>query len=251
MPLLELEGVTAGYGSAPNIINGVDMVVEPAHSYCIIGPNGAGKSTLLRAICGILHPRAGRVLLDGEDIGRLRPDQILARGLCFVPSDRALFPAMTVRENLEMGAFLERDRRVIAERLERALELFPILRERASQRAGTLSGGQQQQVVLGRALMMQPRIIMIDEPSLGLAPQIAEQIFRTIAGFTDMGIAVLLVEQNVRRGLNAAMSGVVLDLGRKVLVGPAAEILPDPRLRELYLGRLAEAAAGSADDGRA
>jgi len=158
---------------------------------------------------------------------------------------------MTVRENLEMGAFLERDRRVIAERLERALEIFPILRERASQRAGTLSGGQQQQVVLGRALMMQPRIIMIDEPSLGLAPQIAAQIFRTIASFADMGISVLLVEQNVRRGLNAARSGVVLDLGRKVLEGPANSILTDPRLRELYLGRQAEAATSAGDGGEA
>jgi branched-chain amino acid transport system ATP-binding protein len=251
MLLLELEGVTAGYGSAPDIINGVDLVVEAGRSYCIIGPNGAGKSTLLKAICGILHPRQGRVLLEGEDISRLRPDQILQRGLCFVPSDRALFPAMSVRENLEMGAFLERDKRVVAERLERAFELFPILRDRATQRAGTLSGGQQQQVVLGRALMLEPKILMIDEPSLGLAPQIAEQIFRTIASFADMGIAVLLVEQNVRRGLNATESGVVLDLGRKVLEGPSASILTDPRLRELYLGRQAEAAVSGDDEGRA
>lgn len=250
MPLLQLEGVSAGYGSAPNIINSVDLDVESGRSYCIIGPNGAGKSTLLRAICGVLHPRSGRVLLDGEDISRLRPDQVLARGLCFVPSDRALFPAMTVRENLEMGAFLERDKRVVSERLERALEVFPILRERATQRAETLSGGQQQQVVLGRALMMEPRVVMIDEPSLGLAPQVATQIFRTIASFTDMGISVLLVEQNVRRGLNAAQFGVVLDLGRKVLEGPANEILTDPRLRELYLGRQAEAAAAG-EDGKA
>ncbi len=249
MPLLQLEGVSAGYGSAPNIINSVDLDVESGRSYCIIGPNGAGKSTLLRAICGVLHPRSGRVLLDGEDISRLRPDQVLARGLCFVPSDRALFPAMTVRENLEMGAFLERDKRVVSERLERAFEVFPILRERATQRAETLSGGQQQQVVLGRALMMEPRVVMIDEPSLGLAPQVAAQIFSTIASFAGMGISVLLVEQNVRRGLNAAQVGVVLDLGRKVLEGPANEILTDPRLRELYLGRQAEVAAG--EDGKA
>jgi branched-chain amino acid transport system ATP-binding protein len=249
MPLLQLEGVSAGYGSAPNIINSVDLDVESGRSYCIIGPNGAGKSTLLRAICGVLHPRSGRVLLDGEDISRLRPDQVLARGLCFVPSDRALFPAMTVRENLEMGAFLERDKRVVSERLERALEVFPILRERATQRAETLSGGQQQQVVLGRALMMEPRVVMIDEPSLGLAPQVAAQIFSTIASFAGMDISVLLVEQNVRRGLNAAQFGVVLDLGRKVLEGPANEILTDPRLRELYLGRQAEVAAG--EDGKA
>jgi ABC-type multidrug transport system ATPase subunit len=160
-----------------------------------------------------------------------------------------LFPAMTVRENLEMGAFLERDKRVVSERLERAFEVFPILRERATQRAETLSGGQQQQVVLGRALMMEPRVVMIDEPSLGLAPQVAAQIFSTIASFAGMGISVLLVEQNVRRGLNAAQVGVVLDLGRKVLEGPANEILTDPRLRELYLGRQAEVAAG--EDGKA
>ena len=251
MPLLQLEGVTAGYGSAPDIINGVDLTVEAGSSHCVIGPNGAGKSTLLKAICGLLHPRKGRVLLDGEDVSRLRPDQILRRGLCFVPSDRALFPAMSVRENLEMGAFLESDKKVIASRLERAFDLFPILSDRASQRVGTLSGGQQQQVVLGRALMLEPKVLMIDEPSLGLAPQIAEQIFATIGSFSDMGIAVLLVEQNVRRGLNAVEQGVVLDLGRKVLEGPAASILTDPRLRELYLGRQAEAMPSADDDGRA
>ncbi|MEX0953044.1 MAG: ABC transporter ATP-binding protein [Nitriliruptoraceae bacterium] len=247
MALLELTDVAAGYGAAPDILNGISLEIEADRTYCIIGPNGAGKSTLLKAMCGLLHPRAGRVVLDGEDIGGLRPDQIFARGLCFVPQDRAVFPQMTVRENLNMGAFLERDRSVIAERLERVHHLFPILEERHDQRAGTLSGGQQQMVVLGRALMLDPRVMLIDEPSLGIAPQLADQIFQTIGEFASLGIAVVLVEQNVRRGLQAAEWGYVLDLGTLRFEGPADEILNDPRLRELYLGRQSTATTDGGD----
>jgi branched-chain amino acid transport system ATP-binding protein len=237
MALLELTGITAGYGAAPDILNGISLQVETGRTYCIIGPNGAGKSTLLKVICGLLIPRAGRVTFDGEELNRLRPDQILARGVCFVPQDRSLFADMTVRENLVMGGFLERDRRRLAQRMDRVLTLFPTLGDCLSQRAGTLSGGQQQMVALGRSLMIEPRLLMIDEPSLGLAPRLADQIFETIRRFPDLGVAVLLVEQNAVRGLECAQWGFVLDLGAKRFEGPADEILADPRIRELYLGR--------------
>lgn len=237
MVLLEVQELRAGYGVAPDILNGITLEVAAGELCCIIGPNGAGKSTLLKAICGLLRPRAGRVLFNGEDVTGLRPDQILARGLSFVPQDRTLFPHMTVRENLRMGGFLERDRRTLADRMERALDLFSELRDRTSQRAGTLSGGQQQMLGLARALMLEPSMLMIDEPSLGLAPRLAERIFATIRKLGDYGISVLLVEQNARRGLECAQRGVVLDLGIKRFEGPADTILSDPRIRELYLGR--------------
>jgi branched-chain amino acid transport system ATP-binding protein len=237
MVLLEVQELRAGYGVAPDILNGVTLELAAGELCCIIGPNGAGKSTLLKAICGLLRPRAGRVLFNDEDVTGLRPDQILTRGLCFVPQDRTLFPQMTVRENLRMGGFLERDRRTLDDRMERALDLFSELRDRMSQRAGTLSGGQQQMLGLARALMLEPSLLMIDEPSLGLAPRLAARIFATIRKLGDYGISVLLVEQNARRGLECAQRGVVLDLGAKRFEGPAEAILSDPRIRELYLGR--------------
>jgi branched-chain amino acid transport system ATP-binding protein len=237
MVLLEVQELRAGYGVAPDILNGVTLELAAGELCCIIGPNGAGKSTLLKAICGLLRPRAGRVLFNGEDVTGLRPDQILTRGLCFVPQDRTLFPQMTVRENLRMGGFLERDRRTLDDRMERALDLFSELRDRMSQRAGTLSGGQQQMLGLARTLMLEPSLLMIDEPSLGLAPRLAARIFATIRKLGDYGISVLLVEQNARRGLECAQRGVVLDLGAKRFEGPADAILSDPRIRELYLGR--------------
>jgi branched-chain amino acid transport system ATP-binding protein len=237
MALLELTDVAAGYGVAPDILTGISLEVEAGRTYCIIGPNGAGKSTLLKVICGLLTPRAGYVTFEGEKLNGLRPDQNLARGVCFVPQDRSLFGDMTVRENLMMGAFLERDRARIAERMDRVLTLFPMLSDRLSDRAGTLSGGQQQMVALGRSLMIEPRLLMIDEPSLGLAPRLADQIFDTIRQFPDLGIAVLLVEQNAVKGLECAQWSFVLDLGTKRFEGPADEILADPRIRELYLGR--------------
>lgn len=237
MALLEVDEVTAGYGVAPNILNGVSLEVGAGQRYCIIGPNGAGKSTLLKVICGLLNPRSGRIRYDGKDITGLRPDQILMRGLSFVPQDRTLFPQMTVRENLRMGGYLERNRRRLDERMDRALDLFTELRDRLAQRAGTLSGGQQQMLALARALMLEPSLLMIDEPSLGLAPRLAARIFETIRQLGDLGIAVLLVEQNARRGLECAEWGVVLDLGVKRFEGRAEDILSDPRIRELYLGR--------------
>ncbi|MPZ88920.1 MAG: ATP-binding cassette domain-containing protein [Nitriliruptorales bacterium] len=251
--LLEIDGLSAGYGIGPNILNDISLAVEPGRTYCVIGPNGAGKSTMLKVIAGLLKPRSGRVVLKGTVLNRLRPDQILAHGCCFVPQEPSLFADMTVRENLRMGAFLERDRRVVEQRMQRVFDLFPELADHPSQRAGTLSGGQQQMVTLGRALMVEPELLMIDEPSLGLAPKVSEQIFDTIGRLGRTGIAILLVEQNVRKGLECSDWSCVLDLGTKRFEGPAERILSDPRIRELYLGkqlRARPAAAGETADQR-
>jgi ABC-type branched-subunit amino acid transport system ATPase component len=234
--LLQLSQVRAGYGVGPDILDTVTLNIEEGRSYCIIGPNGAGKSTLLKVICGILAPRDGEVLFRGAPVGGMRPDELLRIGICYVPQERTVFPAMTVRENLMMGAYSITDRNMIQTRMQRVIEMFPILGERWAQLGGTLSGGEQQMVTLGRALMVNPTLMMIDEPSLGLAPQVADQIFATIQGLGDLGITVLLVEQNAHKGLRCADWGIVLDLGTNRFEGPANGILEDPRIRELYLG---------------
>lgn len=240
MAFLELDGVRSGYGSGPDILTDVSLEVEQGNSYCIIGPNGAGKSTLLKTIAGLLTPRDGTIVFEGEEIGGRRPDQVLSAGICFVPQDRTIFPEMTVRENLVMGGYLVRDRKLIDSRIDRAFEMFPRLAERSSQLAQTMSGGEQQMLALARALMIEPKLMMIDEPSLGLAPQVSAQIFDIIRELaTDMGITILLIEQNVRKGLEAAEWAFVLDLGTKRFEGPADTILNDPRIRDLYLGKLA------------
>jgi branched-chain amino acid transport system ATP-binding protein len=237
VPLLEIDNVVAGYGAGPDILTGVSLAIEEGTSYCIVGPNGAGKSTLLRTIAGFLTPRSGDVRLNGQTMNKARPDQMLAAGVCFVPQDASLFPTMTVRENLAMGGYLIKERSQLRERLDMVFETFPALADRKSQNAGTLSGGEQQMVTLGRALMIEPKVVMIDEPSLGLAPMIADQIFEKITGFKDSGITVVLVEQNAVKGLNAVEWGFVLDLGSLEFEGPADGILADPRIRELYLGK--------------
>ena len=238
MALLNLTGVRAGYGIGPDILSKVTLAVEPGRTYCMIGPNGAGKSTLLKLICGVLLPRAGEVIFDGEDVSGLRPDQILVRGVCFVPQDRTLFPEMTVRENLTMGAYLVRDRKVIEQRMHQVMTMFPILRERSGQLAQSMSGGEQQMLAMARALMIQPKLMMIDEPSLGLAPQATVQVFDIIRRLRDeLDVTILLVEQNVRKGLEVSDWAFVLDLGSLRFQGPAKEILADPRVRDLYLGK--------------
>lgn len=237
MALLVTEDLKAGYGVGPDILNGISLTVEAGKTYCIIGPNGAGKSTFLKAICGLLTPRAGRVVYKGEILNGLRPDQILAKGICFVPQHKSLFPDMTVKENLIMGGYIERDRILLNERMEVAFEIFPILQERRSQLAKTLSGGQQQMLAMARAMMLRPELLMLDEPTLGLAPKIAQHIFDIIEQFKRMGMTMLLVEQNARRGLECADWGYVLDLGAKRFEGPADSILSDPRIEELYLGK--------------
>lgn len=247
MALLEVEDVAAGYGAGPDILRGLSLRIEPDRSYCIIGPNGAGKSTLLRVICGLLPARRGRVTFRGEALAGLRPDQILRRGICFVPQDKSLFPDMTVRENVRMGGYILPDRREIERRVEAVFAMFPILRERAARPAKVLSGGEQQMLLLGRAMVLQPQIIMLDEPSLGLAPKVARQIFDNMDRLRRAGMTIILVEQNARMGLEFADWGCVLDLGRAVFEGASASILDDPRIQELYLGRrrvLRQEAAG-------
>ncbi|WP_376792000.1 ABC transporter ATP-binding protein [Thermoflexus sp.] len=239
MVILELEKITAGYGMGPDILNGISVRFEAGLIHCLIGPNGAGKSTLLRVIAGLLRLRSGRVLLDGKVISGMRPDQILALGACLIPQDRCLFPDMTVRENLLMGAYIERDRRQISRRMEEVLALFPEIQRKLDQRAGALSGGEQQMVAIARGLMIQPRVMMLDEPSLGLAPLVVDRIFEAIRHLKERGITIIIVEQNVRKGLAYADWGYVLDMGRLSFEGPAPEVIRDPRLQELYLGRLA------------
>lgn len=238
--LLQLNAVRAGYGSGPDILTDVTMEVEQGRSYCVIGPNGAGKSTMLKVISGLLKPRDGEVVFEGAQIGGRRPDQILGAGICFVPQDRTVFPDMTVRENLVMGGYLVRDREKLGERLQQVMEIFPILAERSSQAAQSMSGGEQQLLALGRALMIEPKLMMIDEPSLGLAPQAARQVFATIRRLADeLGVTILMVEQNVRMGLELADHAFVLDLGTKRFEGESSEIAEDPRVRDLYLGSMA------------
>jgi branched-chain amino acid transport system ATP-binding protein len=238
MALLEIEDVVAGYGIGPDIVTGLSLSIEPDRSYCIVGPNGAGKSTLLKAICGLVPPRRGRVTFDGADLAGLRADQVLQRGICFVPQDRSLFPDMTVTENMRMGGYILKDRRAVEKRIDEVFEMFPILRERKSLPAKTLSGGQQQMLLLGRALVLRPRVIMLDEPSLGLAPIVSKQIFDSMAELKRAGIAIIVVEQNARMGLNFSDWGCVLDLGKLVFEGPSKTVLSDPRIQELYLGRV-------------
>lgn len=243
MGTLVVDNVVAGYGSGPNILKGLSLTVESCKTYCIIGPNGAGKSTLLKVIAGLLKPREGSVTFKGEPLNALRPDQILRMGLCYVPSDRSLFPDMTVKENLRMGGYVLQDRRLVEQRIEEIFERYPVLKEKSSQMAKTLSGGQQQVAAIARALVLKPELIMLDEPSLGLAPKVVAQIFGTVTELRDQGMTLVLVEQNARKGLQIADQGVVLDLGTNSFERPAAEVLQDPRIQELYLGKRRQTAA--------
>ena len=234
-PLLTVEAIHAGYGRI-RILHGVRLEVRLGEVVAIIGPNGAGKSTAFKVIVGLLTPQEGRVRFNGEDISGLRPDEILRRGLAYVPQGRIVFPQMTVLENLEMGAYLERDRGRIAEALERVCQLFPILRERRKQRAGTLSGGEQQMLAIGRALMTQPRLVLLDEPSLGLSPKFLGIIFEKIAELKAAGVPMMIVEQNAVKALAVADRGYVLELGRNRFEGAGRALLADPEVKRLYLG---------------
>lgn len=236
--LLQVQEVTAGYGVGPDILKGLSLDLEKGKSYCIIGPNGAGKTTLLRVICGLMHPREGNVVFKDEDISNLRTDEILQRGICFVPQDFSLFPDMTVKENLRMGGYILNDRKQVENRIEEVFEMFPVLEEKSADQAKTLSGGQQQMLAIGRSLILQPDVIMLDEPSLGLAPFIVQQIFDSLEQLKDAGMTIIIVEQNARKGLEFAERGCVLDLGINRFEGPSDTILHDPRIQELYLGKI-------------
>jgi len=232
---LRLEQVVAGYGRG-DVLRGVDLTVPPDAITCVIGPNGAGKSTVLKTISGLLRPREGRVLLDGEPIGGTSSRAVLARGIVQVPQDRSLFPLMTVWENLLMGAYLLRDRREVARRADAVADEFPILRERAGDRAGALSGGQQKLVEIARSLMAEPRVVLLDEPSMGLDPRARHRVFEAVAGLAAGGRTVLLVEQNARAALEIADRGVVMENGVVALTGEAGSLLADDRVASLYLG---------------
>ncbi len=234
-PLLLAEGVTAGYGRI-DILHDVSLIVRPGELVSVIGPNGAGKSTAFKTIVGFLAPRSGRVIFNGESIAGLRPDLVLRRGLAYVPQGRIVFPQMTVLENLEMGAYIERDARRIAAALERVFALFPILHERQRQKAGTMSGGEQQMVAIGRALMTSPRLILLDEPSLGLSPKFVTLIFDKLVEMKHAGFTLMIVEQNAARALAVADRGYVLELGRNRFEGPGRVLLEDPEVKRLYLG---------------
>ena len=237
MAFLAVENVQAGYGNGPDILIGLSIEIEQGRSYCIIGPNGAGKSTLLRVIYGLLPPRQGRVVFKGETLNKLRPDEILQRGICYVPQDHAIFADMTVGENVRMGGYILDDRAEVQRRIEEVYEFFPILRERSGALAKTLSGGEQQMLILARTMVLKPEVVMLDEPSLGLAPKISKRIFENMARLKGAGMTVILVEQNARMGLQFAEHGYVLDLGRTAFAGPSQSVLDDPRIQELYLGR--------------
>ena len=233
--LLRAEGITAGYGKI-DILHDVSLHVKPGEIVSIIGPNGAGKSTAFKAIVGFITPRQGRIVFNGEEMTGLRPDLVLRRGLAYVPQGRIVFPQMTVLENLEMGAYIERDPARIAASLDVVYGLFPILAERRKQKAGTMSGGEQQMVAIGRALMTSPRLILLDEPSLGLSPKFVTLIFEKLAEMKRTGYTLMLVEQNAVRALAIADRAYVLELGRNRFEGAGPALLADPEVKRLYLG---------------
>jgi branched-chain amino acid transport system ATP-binding protein len=236
--VLEIRDLEAAYGDI-RVLAGVTLTVGPGEIVALLGPNGAGKSTLLNSIAGLLRPRAGAVTFEGEDLGRLHAHLIVDRGVALVPEGRRLFGGMTVEENLELGAFANRARATKAAGLQRVFALFPDLRDRRRQLVRALSGGQQQMVAVGRALMTNPKLLMLDEPSLGIAPRLVRDIMDALAEINRGGVAVFLVEQNVQAALGLAHRAYVLESGRIALQGPAVELLRDPHVRRAYLGPLA------------
>ncbi len=233
-PLLEVRDLRAGYGDL-EILRGVSFTLAPRTITAVIGPNGAGKSTLLRVLFGRLPPSAGEVVLDGERLSGLTPGQARRRGLSYVAQGRCNFPLMTVRENLEMAGYLRRDREVAGD-IERLMDRFPLLRAKARARAGDLSGGQQQLLELAMGLLGRPVLLLVDEPSMGLAPAATQTVFETLREINASGTTVLLVEQNARRALEIAHRGLVMDLGTIRYDASAAQLLGDPRVTALYLG---------------
>jgi ABC-type branched-subunit amino acid transport system ATPase component len=234
-PLLTAHGITGGYGKL-DILHEVSLGVSAGEIVSVIGPNGAGKSTAFKTIVGFLRPRSGRVVFNGEEITGLRPDVVLRRGLAYVPQGRLVFAQMTVLENLEMGAYTVADRAKVAAALESVYTLFPVLFERRRQNAGTMSGGEQQMVAIGRALMTSPRLILLDEPSLGLAPKFVTLIFDKLVALRRAGYTLMLVEQNATRALQIADRAYVLELGRNRFEGAGTALLADPEVKRLYLG---------------
>jgi branched-chain amino acid transport system ATP-binding protein len=233
--MLALQEVHAYYGNI-HALKGLTLRVEKGEIVTLIGANGAGKSTTIRTITGLLHPRRGQITLEGEPIGQLLPHQIVQRGVAQAPEGRRIFPRLTVLENLDMGAYTRTDHAAVRADLDRVLQLFPRLKERAAQPGGTLSGGEQQMLAIGRALMARPRVLLLDEPSMGLAPTMVEVIFQTIQEINRQGTTILLVEQNALMALEVAQRGYVLQTGRTVLHDTAANLLQNAMVRKVYLG---------------
>ena len=235
MSLLALEGLQVAYGGI-RAVKGIDLVVEPGELVCLIGANGAGKTTTLKAITGLIPSSAGRVIYDGHDLVGRRVHEIARRGLAMVPEGRGVFAQLSIEENLAMGAFARNDRAAVASDVDRVFTLFPRLKERRAQTAGTLSGGEQQMLAIGRALMSRPKLLLLDEPSMGLAPLMVEKIFEVIRAIASEGVTMLLVEQNARLALEASHRGYVLEGGVVALSGESNMLLHDPKVREAYLG---------------
>src|SRR5574341_2305404 len=233
--MLELKDVHTYYGNI-HALKGISLKVDDGEIVTLIGSNGAGKSTTLRTIQGIIRPRSGTIILDGVALEKLPPHELVARGVAQSPEGRLIFPRMTVMENLEMGAYARKDKDGIKQDLDRVFALFPRLKERISQKGGTLSGGEQQMLATGRALMARPRVMLLDEPSMGLAPILVEQIFKIIEELNQQGTTILLVEQNARMALSIAHRGYVLQTGEIHLQGPAAQLREDEEVRKTYLG---------------
>ena len=233
--LLELQGLVAGYGGG-DILQGIDLTVDEGSLTCIVGPNGAGKSTLLRVVSGLVRPTRGSVKFRRESIAALSPRAILSRGIVQVPQERSLFPTMTVWENVRLGAYTVRDRGLVERRLAAVGETFPLVRERRHELAASLSGGQQKIVEFARAMMLDPSLLILDEPSMGLDPKTRTIVFNTIRAMNDAGHTLLLVEQNARSGLGIATHGVVMESGRIRLEGPGPEVLSNPEIGRLYMG---------------
>ncbi|HRN18231.1 MAG: ABC transporter ATP-binding protein [Trueperaceae bacterium] len=233
MPLLTVENVVSGYGEM-QVLSGVTLEVEEGEVVSIVGPNGAGKSTVMKVVFGLLKPWEGKVVFAGEDISGLPPEKIVRKGLSYVPQVDNVFPTMTVEENLEMGAYILDE--PLKERKERVFELFPRLAERRRQRAGKMSGGERQMVAMGRALMLDPKLLMLDEPSAGLAPLLVDMIFEKVVEVNEAGVAVLMVEQNAKKSLALADRGYVLATGQNQVDGPGRDLLANPEVARLYLG---------------
>jgi branched-chain amino acid transport system ATP-binding protein len=233
--MLRLDNISVSYG-AIEALTGISMHVQQGEVVTLIGANGAGKTTTLRTITGLLEPREGKITFEGDNIGGSPTHKLVARGISMAPEGRGVFANLSVRENLQMGAYLNKDRRAVAADMERAFQMFPRLKERESQKAGTLSGGEQQMLAIGRALMSNPRLLLLDEPSLGLAPLVVHTIFEAIEQIRSKGTTILLVEQNAHAALHHSDRAYVLETGRIVMEGPSKELAADPKIKEAYLG---------------
>jgi len=239
-PLLELRGLEVAYGGI-RAVRGIDLRVEPGEQVCLIGANGAGKSTTLRAICGLVPLAGGDIFYDGQSINGRKSFELVRRGLVMVPEGRGIFGQLTIEENLAMGAYVRRDAAQVRQDTEHVFTLFPRLAERRKQAAGTLSGGEQQMVAMGRAMIARPRLLLLDEPSMGLAPLMVEKVFEVVRAIAAEGVTILLIEQNAKLALEHSHRGYVMESGQLTLSGPARDLLTDPKVRAAYLGESEDA----------